>query len=125
MVRLRMSSQLQAGEAQAPQILAAAAEGVHELTAVAVADHVVGEYDESLPRQVMGCPELSGVFSSPSMRPMAVRAGNRGNGPLPAAGRGCRDERSGRLSKYLRDGVVAVADLSEISGAGLVRSGAA
>ena len=46
--------ELQAGQAQAPQVLAPAAEGVRELPAVVVADHVVDEDDEALAREVDG-----------------------------------------------------------------------
>mgnify|MGYP003693753379 CR=1 FL=1 len=59
--------QLQAAEAQAPQVLAPPAERVRQLPAVAVADHVVGEDDEALAREAdraVRAPELIAVFSS-------------------------------------------------------------
>ena len=43
--------QLQAAEAQAPEVLPASAERVRQLPAVAVADHVVREDDEALARE--------------------------------------------------------------------------
>src|SRR4029450_5667280 len=67
--------QLQSREAQAPERLPLAAELVRELPAVVVADHVVGEDDESLASEIDGASgsrrELRVLETA--VRPVAVR----------------------------------------------------
>ena len=78
--------ELQAAETQPPQVLAPAAEGVRELAAVVVADHVVREHDEALAREADRAARAGvdrRVFSS---RPLVQwPCGDRiaGNGPAP------------------------------------------
>ena len=90
---------------------------MRQLAAVVVADHVVGEHDEALTRQVDRAGRAGrqlGVLQTP-VRPMPVRRQNRrkrtgARRPIEIAG----DEKAGEaLEVHLRDRVIAPACLAE------------
>jgi hypothetical protein len=109
--------QLQAGEAHAPQRFALASEGVRELTAVVVADHVVGEDDESLAGEIDGAARdrVERRVLQPPVSPMPMRRQHRGEGacadwPIEVPG---HQEPGQALKVDLLDGVVVLGDLAE------------
>ena len=95
----------------------APAERVRQLAAVVVADHVVGEDDESLAREVDGAarPRDQRVVLEAAVRPVPVRRQHRGKRavtvrPVEVAG----DEESGQaLEVHLRDAIARVLALVE------------